>query len=109
MSRQHHQHIPSTTNKPRNRLATTAHRQVRPIDRQTPVSAHNRAIMDPKIRVTVMFTECSQTFLAPECATLEDIADRVDQLGARHEQAVVAVVIKFADRATHVLHHPLNG
>ena len=40
----------------------------------------------PLNRVTAIFADSSQSFLLPQGATLEQIADRIDRLGARHEQ-----------------------
>jgi len=47
-------------------------------------------------RVTAMFTDSSQSFLLPQDATLSHIADRIDDLGTRHEQPAIAVVVKLA-------------
>ncbi len=53
----------------------------------------------PLNRVTAMFADGSQSFLLPKGATLEHVADRIVDLGARHEQRAVAVVVKFASTA----------
>jgi len=50
-------------------------------------------------RVTAIFADCSQSFLLPKGATLQHIADRVVDLGARHEHPAIAVVVKFAPAA----------
>lgn len=53
----------------------------------------------PLNRVTAIFADSSQSFLLPKGATLEHVADRVVDLGARHEQRAIAVVVKFAGTA----------
>jgi hypothetical protein len=50
----------------------------------------------PLNRVTAIFADSSLSFLLPQGATLEHIADCVDDLGVRRERAVIAVVVKFA-------------
>src|SRR6476660_6039441 len=47
-------------------------------------------------RVTAVFADSSQSFLLPQGATLEHIADRIERLGTRQESRTVAVVVKFA-------------
>jgi RNA polymerase sigma-70 factor (ECF subfamily) len=49
--------------------------------------------------VTAVFADGSQSFLLPQGATLEQIADRIDRLGTRHERETIAVVVKFAATA----------
>ena len=53
----------------------------------------------PLNSVTAIFADGSQSFLLPQGATLEQIADRIDRLGTRHESETVAVVVKFAATA----------
>ena len=53
----------------------------------------------PSNRVTATFADGSQSFPLPKGATLEHVADRIVDLGARHEQRAVAVVVKFAPTA----------
>ena len=50
----------------------------------------------PLNRVTAVFADGSQSFQLSQDATLEQIADRVDRLGARQDGETVAVVVKFA-------------
>jgi hypothetical protein len=50
----------------------------------------------PLNRVTAIFADSSLSFLLPQGATFEHIADCVDDLGVRRERAVIAVVVKFA-------------
>src|ERR1700674_2909118 len=50
-------------------------------------------------RVTAIFAGSSQSFLLPQDATLEQVAGRIDNLGARQEQGAVAVVVKLAATA----------
>ena len=47
-------------------------------------------------RVTAVFADGSQSFLLPKDATLLHIADRIDDLGTRHERPAIAVVVKLA-------------
>ena len=47
-------------------------------------------------RVTAVFADGSQSFLLPQDATLLHIADRIDDLGTRHERPAIAVVVKLA-------------
>ena len=61
------------------------------------INAH--ANKQPLNRVTAIFADSSQSFLLPKGATLEHVADRIVDLGARHEQRAVAVVVKFARTA----------
>jgi RNA polymerase sigma-70 factor, ECF subfamily len=49
--------------------------------------------------VTAVFADGAQSFLLPQGATLEQIADRIDRLDARQERETVAVVVKFAATA----------
>ena len=53
----------------------------------------------PLNSVTAIFADGSQSFLLRQGATLEQIADRIDRLGTRHESETVAVVVKFAATA----------
>ena len=53
----------------------------------------------PLNRVTAIFADSSLSFVLPQGATLEHIADCVDDLGVRRERAVIAVVVKFAAKA----------
>ena len=53
----------------------------------------------PLNRVTAVFADSSQSFLLPQDATLEHVADRIDRLGTRQESQTVAVVVKFAATA----------
>ena len=57
----------------------------------------------PLNSVTAIFADGSQSFLLPQGATLEQIADRIDRLGTRHESETVAVVVKFAATAPQAL------
>ena len=52
--------------------------------------------------VTAVFAGGSQSFLLPQDATLEEIADRIDHLSVRQERGAVAVVVKFASTAPQV-------
>jgi hypothetical protein len=56
----------------------------------------------PLNRVTAIFADSSLSFLLPQGATLEHIADCVDDLGVWRERAVIAVVVKFAATALKV-------
>jgi RNA polymerase sigma-70 factor, ECF subfamily len=53
----------------------------------------------PLDRVTAIFADSSRSFLLPKGATLEHVVDRIVDLGARHEQRAIAVVVKFAGTA----------
>jgi len=50
----------------------------------------------PPNRVTVKFADGSRSFLSPRGATLEHIAERVDQLSARYERTAIAVAVRLA-------------
>ena len=52
--------------------------------------------------VTAVFAGGSQSFLLPQDATLEEIADRIDHLSVRQERGAVAVVVKFASTVPQV-------
>jgi RNA polymerase sigma-70 factor (ECF subfamily) len=56
----------------------------------------NTFTKQPLNSVTAIFADSSQLFLLPLDATLEQIAERVDDLGARRERQAIAVVVKFA-------------
>jgi hypothetical protein len=56
----------------------------------------------PLNRVTAIFADSSLSFPLPQGATLEHIADCVDDLGVWRERAVIAVVVKFAATALKV-------
>jgi Sigma-70, region 4 len=58
------------------------------------INAHTNK--QPLNRVTAMFADGSRSFLLPQDATLSHIADRIDDLGTRHEQPAIAVVVKLA-------------
>ena len=47
-------------------------------------------------RVTVKFADGSRSSLSPRDATFEHIADRVDDLSARHERPAIAVAVRLA-------------
>lgn len=46
-------------------------------------------------RVTALFEGGALSFLLPGGATFEDLADRVDQLGARVDGQVIAIKVRF--------------
>jgi len=54
----------------------------------------------PLNRVTAVFADGAQSFLLPQGATLEQVADRIDRLGTRRERETVGVVVKFAAPAS---------
>ena len=87
---------------PRSRAATSAGGSYHVVDS---VVCEESAVIDTHInkqplnRVTAIFADSSLSFLLPQGATLEHIADCVDDLGVRRERAVIAVVVKFAAKA----------
>ena len=56
----------------------------------------NSQAKQPLNRVTAIFPDGPQSFLLPQGATLEQIADRVDGLCAQRAQQAIDVVVKFA-------------
>lgn len=47
-------------------------------------------------RVTVAFQDSARSFMLSKGATLEDLADRLDRLAARHHGKPVAIEVKLA-------------
>ena len=56
----------------------------------------------PLNRVTAIFADSSLSFLLPQGAMLENIADCLDDFSVRRERGFIAVVIKFAATALQV-------
>ena len=47
-------------------------------------------------RVTVAFEDSALSFMLSKDATFEDLADRLDRLGERHDGKPVAIEVKLA-------------
>ena len=47
-------------------------------------------------RVTVAFQDSALSFMLSKGATFEDLADRLDRLGERHQGKPVAIEVKLA-------------
>jgi hypothetical protein len=47
-------------------------------------------------RVTVAFEDSALSFMLSKDATFEDLADRLDRLGARQHSKPIAIEVKFA-------------
>jgi RNA polymerase sigma-70 factor (ECF subfamily) len=95
MSLNHHSEIPSTTSKPWIRPETPPRTSIRLMNFRPTVLVTTPAEKSLQNQVRVMFADSAQSFLAPQGATLGQIATRINELSARRERNAVAVTVKF--------------